>query len=137
MLAMFRAHDVVGRFGSDEMIAFISGFTERSLAHSRGQALVDMAHDIFIGDYGSISVSVGVAVIDGPATFYDFLEMADRAVHIAKASGKSRYVVADEAQEPVKVHGFSHSAKISRTEHGRELMETEARFNRDRARKGE
>ncbi len=137
LLAMFRAHDVVGRFGSDEMIAFISGFTERSLAHSRGQALVDMAHDIFIGDYGSISVSVGVAVIEGPATFYDFLEMADRAVHVAKASGKSRYVVADETQEPIKVHDFAHSAKISRTEHGRELMETEARFNRNRAKNGE
>ena len=132
LLAMFREHDVVGRFGADEMIAFISGFTARELAHARGQALVEMAKDICIGDYGSISISVGVAVIDGKASFYDFLELADRAMHISKANGKNRFTVADEADEPVQVHRMSRSFRSTRSEAGKRAMEIEAKWNRER-----
>ncbi len=137
LLATFREHDVVGRYGADEMIAFISGFTARELAHARGQVLVDMAHDIFIGSSDSITVSVGVAVIDGQASFYDFLELADRAMHISKANGKDRFTVADEADEPVRVHRIARSVKSTRSDAGKRAMAIEAKWNRERNKGGE
>ena len=132
LLATFREHDVVGRFGADEMIAFISGYTEHELARKRSKALVDMARDISIGEYGQISVCVGTSVIEGKASFYDFLERADHALHIAKAKGGGQFVVADEADESVKVHRMATSTRSTRSAHGKETMAIEAKWNRER-----
>lgn len=132
LLAMFREHDVVGRYGADEMVAFISELTSRDLAHSRSQALLDMIRNISAGTYGGITASIGVALIEGPATFYDFLELADSAVHVSKANGKNCYTISDEADKKIEVHQPQLSVHGDRTEDGRHQMEIEAKFNRER-----
>ena len=133
LLATFRDNDAVGRFGSDEMVAFISNINSRELAAKRAEALVSMAHDIVAGSYGSISVSVGVGLLDGKASFYDFLELADHALHAAKAAGKDGFCIAGMQERAAYVHSMVSSEHGGRSERGRERMQVEARYNRERA----
>ncbi len=133
LLAMFREHDVVGRYGADEMIAFISGLANADLARSRAQALLEMSRAIVVGSYGNITVSVGVAVMSGRASFYDYLELADHALHISKENGKDCFTVADSADERIEIHQMRTSAHSDRSEAGRKAMQVEARYNRERA----
>jgi len=123
---------VVGRYGADEMIAFISDLASHKLAHERAQALLDVIRTISVGSYGNITASVGVGIIEGKASFYDFLELADSAVHVAKAAGKDGYAVVDEHDERIGVHKLSASVRGKRSEEGRRQMEIEARYNRER-----
>ncbi len=136
LLAMFRDHDVVGRYGSDEMIAFIAGLTSRELAQTRARAVAEMASQIHVGDQGSISVSVGVGILEGSPTFYDYLELADHAVHVSKANGAGGFSIADGSNDDVEIHQISDATRTRRTKEGIEAMRTEARFNRDREAQG-
>jgi len=115
LLVMFRESDVVGRFGADQMIAFISGVTNKGLAESRAADLVRVASDIEIGSYGHITASVGAAVIDRVATFYDFLELGDHAMHEAKNAGKNCYRLTTPEDHPNWIHDMRISPESHHT----------------------
>ena len=132
LLAMFREHDVVGRYGADEMVAFITSLTSRQLAHERAQALLEVLRTISIDGKTGITASIGVGVIEGKASFYEYLELADSAVHMAKANGKNGYTVVDECDERIGVHKLSASLRGKRSKDGHRQMEIEARYNLER-----
>ena len=94
----FRESDVVGRYGGDEFVAFmplVNG-DANSLARRRAQAIIDAVHEVVSSDGSHAACSVGVAVsYDRAATFYDLLEVADKAMYEAKMSGKGCYSIMD------------------------------------------
>lgn len=132
LLALFRDHDVVGRYGADELIAFISGLTDHTLAKARAQTMLEMADDITVGSYGNITASVGVAAIEGHASFYEYLELADHALHVSKVNGKNCYTIADDSDASIEIHQIQTSARGGRSEQGHKDMQVEARYNRER-----
>lgn len=120
--AMFREYDVIGRFGSDQMIAFISNCSDDGLARSRAKSLLSAIADIEVGDFGNVSASVGAAIIEGSATFYDFLELSDHAVHDAKSLGGGRFVVSNLLEDGERIHQISDSPESHHSIAGRHWL---------------
>ena len=123
LLAMFRDNDVVGRYGADQMAVFISGIPSVHVAKSRAEAIVRMADDIEVGSFGQITVSVGAAVIEHNATFYDFLELSDHALHESKRRGKNRFTIVTGADRSFWIHDMESSPESHHTAAVREELE--------------
>lgn len=99
LLSQFRESDVLGRYGGDEFVAFMplmpsSVGEARSLAERRASAIVQAVSRVRASDNTHAACSVGVVVSrDRGATFYDLLEVADRAMYEAKMAGKGCWVI--------------------------------------------
>jgi diguanylate cyclase (GGDEF)-like protein/PAS domain S-box-containing protein len=98
-----RQHDIVGRFGGEEFIAFlpgasleaVRGFAERVLAAVAG-------HRVELGDgVGiSITISAGVAAIpDCADNLTDAIRVADDRLLAAKRAGRNRVTWQDTTEE--------------------------------------
>ena len=94
--SQFRESDVVGRYGGDEFVAFmplVNG-DAASLAARRAQSIIDAVHTVVSSDGSHAACSVGVAIShDRAATFYDLLEVADKAMYEAKMAGKGCFTI--------------------------------------------
>ena len=96
MRRVARAHDIVGRFGGEEFVAFlpgadlaaVSGFAERVRVAIERSRLV-ISDDIHV----SITVSAGVATLPTCAdSLNDALRIADDRLYAAKRAGRNRVV---------------------------------------------
>lgn len=97
----FRESDVLGRYGGDEFVAFVSMSTgdAHEIAERRAKAIIDAVSSRKAADGRHAACSVGVAVSDNKeATFYDLLEVADQALYMSKLGGKGTYTVLDMKQ---------------------------------------
>jgi diguanylate cyclase (GGDEF)-like protein/PAS domain S-box-containing protein len=94
--------DLVARLGGDEFSVLLSDYTAVSALATAQNILRDIQEDTFVwkGKKFSISVSIGMAVIDGNIKAYgELMRMADVACCTAKDLGRSRihsYVEQDE-----------------------------------------
>lgn len=94
----FRENDVIGRYGGDEFVAFMSiaGGDAHAIAAKRAQRIIEAVEAVRAEDMSPAACSVGVAITDNRnTTFYELLEVADRAMYQSKESGKGTYTVLD------------------------------------------
>lgn len=94
----FRENDVVGRYGGDEFVAFMSfvGGDPRHIAKRRARDIIDAVHGVVAEDGTHAACSVGIAIaMRHDTTFYDLLEVADQAMYESKERGKGTYTVID------------------------------------------
>jgi diguanylate cyclase (GGDEF)-like protein len=95
-----RERDLVGRFGGEEFVVMLAGLGDRGPAEVEAVAerirrrIADLRVEIPTPDgpltVRGLSVSVGCALMpDGGAELRDLLEVADRALYVAKGAGRN------------------------------------------------
>lgn len=92
--ASVEEHDVVGRFGGDEFVVFLYGADEARLRHVFGSSKTMVSSTIEIETGRKIACSVGAVL--GKGIEFDLIDafvQADKALYVAKKSGKNRMVV--------------------------------------------
>ncbi len=106
ILKLFRSHDIVGRFGGDEFIVFMSGDFSRNLLSVKAQAICDTVEKLHEADNGvkiRITSSIGIASCPRDAVTYDELfNAADHAMYVSKNKGKSTYTFYDSTMQDFK-----------------------------------
>lgn len=102
---MFRALDVVGRFGGDEFIVFMTDVKDPSAIKRNADRLRDFFRNFKAGEYVKYSVgaSIGAAVFSEDGKDFDSLfKTADKALYVVKKRGKNDLAfysdVKDEAE---------------------------------------
>ena len=93
-----RAGDVIGRIGGEEFVAVISGtLAEAAVAAERVRAAFAAATLAPDGNRIAATVSIGAACGSPNATIESLIARADAALYRAKANGRDRIELADEA----------------------------------------
>ena len=99
MRAQFRPYDVVGRIGGDEFVAF-APLPDAKAAAAKAKELIEALRMTVPTDAGpcKVSASAGIALGRGAYTDFETLyRQADRALYRAKAAGKNRFAVYEDA----------------------------------------
>lgn len=111
MRAVVDSRGMVGRFGGDEFMLVLDGVsTEEELRRIFKTISKNIQWEYQdIKDTMAITTSCGVAKFPtDAANFEDLFKKADKALYVAKAKGKNRYIIYDEAR-----HGAVEDAAIS------------------------
>ncbi|MCC2864951.1 GGDEF domain-containing protein [Ihubacter massiliensis] len=98
----FREEDILGRIGGDEFLAFMVGTSDRKVAETRAELVIDAVSKVkFDASSLQVTCSVGIAVCGGEAMdFNQLFARADKAMYYAKLRGKDEFVVwQDEAEQ--------------------------------------
>ena len=96
IVSAVREDDVPARFGGEEFVVLLRN-PEPAVALEVGERIRTAVRDLDLRRHGvaGVSVSVGVAVADGPdEPIEELLEIADRALYRAKRAGRDRVVAA-------------------------------------------
>jgi diguanylate cyclase (GGDEF)-like protein len=96
IVSAVREDDVPARFGGEEFVVLLRN-PEPHVAIEVGERIRTAVRGLDLRRHGvsGVSVSVGVAVADGPDdTVEELLETADRALYRAKRAGRDRVVAA-------------------------------------------
>lgn len=102
---MFRAMDVVGRFGGDEFLVFMKDVKDPNVIKRDADRLKDFFRNFKAGEYVkySVTASVGASVYTEDAKDFETLfRVADKALYVVKKKGKNNLFfysdVKDEAE---------------------------------------
>ncbi len=100
----FRHSDVVGRFGGDEFVVFLSGVSDRENVEKMMEMLKSKVNEARIGedDDHPLSISIGAAFGVKNITFEELYDMADKALYEAKRSGRNSYSIYSDGKEKGK-----------------------------------
>lgn len=94
---IFREDDVVGRFGGDEFVVFMRNIPSNEALVDKANSLCKVLNKNFVGSYGSISGSIGIAIFPQNGTdYYSLFESADKAMYSAKRQGKNCYCIYED-----------------------------------------
>lgn len=93
----FRDEDIVGRFGGDEFTVFMKNVPSREVLIEKANRLCSILSQNFVGSYGSISGSIGIAVYPkNGSDYYTLFECADKAMYSAKRHGKNCFCIYED-----------------------------------------
>jgi diguanylate cyclase (GGDEF)-like protein/PAS domain S-box-containing protein len=91
--SVLREHDVLARIGGDEFIAVLAGVSDRKEAACRGRAFLEALDCPFVIRESlslQCTASVGIAMFpEDASTIDDLKRCADKAMYVAKTSGRS------------------------------------------------
>lgn len=99
---MFRALDVVGRFGGDEFLVFMKDVKDPNVIKRDADRLKDFFHNFKAGEYVKYSVgaSIGAAVYSEDGKDFETLfKMADKALYVVKRHGKNNLAFYSDVKE--------------------------------------
>jgi EAL domain-containing protein (putative c-di-GMP-specific phosphodiesterase class I) len=95
---VIRPGDTVARFGGDEFVVVCDDVTIHETEEIAARVLHAMSQPCRIGDQQlTVTVSVGVVLADAQATPESLVRDSDAAMYLAKAHGRNRVEVFDEA----------------------------------------
>ena len=97
-----RIGDMVGRYGGDEFTFLLNDVKDSSEAiHIAKRILAKLQAPINVGEPVRVGASIGIAFNTNlQDTAEDLIRDADRAMYRAKALGKNRYVISEQADIP-------------------------------------
>ena len=95
----FRKADIIGRFGGDEFIIYMTGTDDLNVAKSKAAQSLENMQDALKTTHPEVKIhgSFGIAPCSRPEEDYnDLFKKADNALYAAKKSGKNRVCVSEE-----------------------------------------
>ncbi len=98
--ATVRESDTVARLAGDEFIVLLEGLQDSGDVTRIAADILDAMKPSFEleGNWRTVTVSIGIAIRRSPDEGVDFLlRRADQALYAAKAAGRARYSLSDEA----------------------------------------
>lgn len=99
-----RAYDILGRLGGEEFVALLPGtLAEAKIAAERVRRAFETAGVTVEGHDLNATVSIGAACGEPGTDIVALLAAADAALYRAKASGRNRVELAQEAEKPAAV----------------------------------
>lgn len=100
--AVLRGGDLVGRMGGEEFGVYLPNVDQRGAEAiaERIRRSVNLAVFAPDGRQRALSVSIGGAVFEGPASFSDLFRIADQRLYGAKQTGRNRVTVVHVADHP-------------------------------------
>ena len=101
--AVLRAGDLVGRMGGEEFGVYLPNVDQHSaeLIAERIRRSVNLAIFAPDGRQRTLSVSIGGAVFEGPASFSNLFRIADQRLYGSKQAGRNRVTVVHVADHPL------------------------------------
>ncbi len=89
----FRSHDIIGRIGGDEFIAFLKDMKDRDVLKRVAQGLNTKLHDAALNVLGDdmqipLGVSVGAIITQKGAVYSEAFKKADKSLYAVKQNGK-------------------------------------------------
>ncbi|UJW87354.1 GGDEF domain-containing protein [Devosia sp. SL43] len=100
--AVLRNGDLVGRMGGEEFGVYLPSVDQRGaeMIAERIRRSVNLAVFAPDGRQRLLSVSIGGAVFEGPASFSELFRIADQRLYRAKQTGRNRATVVHVADHP-------------------------------------
>lgn len=112
--SMFRAMDVVGRFGGDEFMVFMTDVKDPAAIKRNGDRLRDFFRNFKAGEYVkySVTASIGAAVFseDGK-DFESLFKTADKAVYVVKKRGKNDVAFYSDVKEEAETQLLDYKGR--------------------------
>ncbi len=112
--SMFRAMDVVGRFGGDEFMVFMTDVKDPAAIKRNGDRLRDFFRNFKAGEYVkySVTASIGAAVFseDGK-DFESLFRTADKAVYVVKKRGKNDVAFYSDVKEEAETQLLDYKGR--------------------------
>lgn len=112
--SMFRAMDVVGRFGGDEFMVFMSDVKDSAAIKRNGDRLRDFFRSFKAGEYVkySVTASIGAAVFsENGKDFETLFKTADKAVYVVKKRGKNNVAFYDDVKEEAETQLLDYKGR--------------------------
>lgn len=100
LLKIFRATDIVGRFGGDEFIILAKGMSSRDSVERKCRKIREELGALLEAESGlHVTCSIGAVLIAGQEVEYDeVFRQADAALYEAKKRGKDKHVIRQYAR---------------------------------------
>lgn len=112
--SMFRAMDVVGRFGGDEFMVFMSDVKDSAAIKRNGDRLREFFRNFKAGEYVkySVTASIGAAVFsENGKDFESLFKTADKAVYVVKKRGKNDVAFYDDVKEEAETQLLDYKGR--------------------------
>ena len=91
---VFRATDIIGRFGGDEFVVLAKEVSSRAVMEEKCRGIREQLRRMSDETNIHVSCSLGVILVNGCFADYDSLfQQADSALYAAKKQGKNRHVI--------------------------------------------
>jgi len=92
---MFRTNDVIGRVGHGDFVIFINNIRSDRILYEKAETICREVDKLFSFDYNknSVSISIGIALVKGPADYAEILANARSALVMAKKESKSSFEI--------------------------------------------
>ena len=112
--SMFRAMDVVGRFGGDEFMVFMTDVKDTAAIKRNGDRLREFFRNFKAGEYVkySVTASIGAAIFseDGK-DFESLFRTADKAVYVVKKRGKNDVAFYGDVKEEAETQLLDYKGR--------------------------
>jgi two-component system cell cycle response regulator len=95
---LLRGSDSAARFGGEEFVIMLRE-TRIDAAYAMAEAVRAKIADVPFGDVGSVSASFGVAEWDHKEDGHSMISRADKALYVAKETGRNKVVRAEESSK--------------------------------------
>lgn len=89
-----RDHEYIGRIGGDEFCIFMKDIYSQEYLEEKLYNIIKKLREIEVDKLKEeVRASIGVCMIDLPATYQQVFEIADQAMYQAKKQGKNQYCI--------------------------------------------
>ena len=89
----FHPDDLIGRVGGDEFMVLVLGEMPESFVERRCRSVLHELKTTNVDGAGGITCSIGIAESTQNMTFKELYDISDKALYMAKESGKAQYCV--------------------------------------------
>lgn len=92
---LFRRSDVIGRMGLGDFMIYMKDISSDRIAYDKAEYICREVDKLFSYDYNknSVSISIGIALIKGPADYSGVYSNAKSALVMAKKDNKSSFEI--------------------------------------------
>ena len=118
-----REEDTVARFGGDEFVVVCNGATELELTAIAARVLEGLRRPFLIGSHEvNVSASAGIAIANDESTPTSLLRDSDAAMYQAKALGRDRIEVFNDALRTKVTSRLDMTSALHRALEGHEFV---------------